>query len=68
MFKINYGYGCSNKSYNTLKGAKIACAAFFKKNSTCHWLDVVEIKNVMRDAGTYKYLSTEVIHHTIVRK
>lgn len=67
MFKINYGYGCPNKSYKSLKGAKIACRAFFKQNAMCYWLDVVEIKSIMRKCGESSYLSTEVIHHTIER-
>lgn len=66
MFKINYGYGTSKKQYNTLKGAKIACRAFFKK-SNVNWLDVVEIRTITRKTGMYNYLSTEVIHHTIER-
>ena len=46
MFKINYAFGPAKKSYSTLKGAKIACAAWFRKSSD-QWLDVVEIQNIM---------------------
>lgn len=67
MFKINYGYGTTQKSYSSLKNAKITCRHWFNNHPTCNWLDVVEIKSVMRNAGAYRYLSTDVVHHTIER-
>ncbi len=62
MFKINYAFGPAKKSYSTLKGAKIACAAWFRKSSD-QWFDVVEIQNIMING----VLHTDVIHHTIFR-
>jgi hypothetical protein len=32
MFKINYGYGCSQKNYRTLRGARIAATRFLKSS------------------------------------
>lgn len=44
MFRINYGYGVAKKGYTTLKGARIACAAFCKCNGG-YRLDIVEMRN-----------------------
>lgn len=55
MFKVNYGYG-TGKPYSTLKGARIAAAAFCKKSGQ-YRLDIIELRN-----------GTLYAHHEYLRK